>query len=205
MFIVLGLGNPGKEYASTRHNIGFMTVDLLCEKYGRTDFKSAHRSLLCELRDGAQRVVLAKPMTFMNLSGFAAAELMNWYKAEHNELIVIYDDIDLPVGAIRIREKGSSGSHNGMKSIIYQLGFDDFIRIRVGIGKASGELTSHVLGTPPKEERELLAKAMHDAADACRLIIGGELKKAQELYNKKGKTLNKEKAAEAASEAVSDD
>ena len=118
---------------------------------------------------------------------------MNWYKADHDSLVVIYDDIDLPLGSIRIRERGSSGTHNGMKSIIYQLGYDDFPRIRVGIGASAGrQLASYVLGVPDESEREPLIAAMRMAADAAAMIVEGRIKDAQALYNKKGKTLRKE-------------
>lgn len=150
MFIVLGLGNPGREYQSTRHNVGFMTLDILADRYNIDVCRSNFRSVFGEGRIGAERVVLAKPDTFMNNSGWAARDLVNWYKCENSELIVIYDDIDIPVGTLRIREGGSSGTHNGMRSIIYQLGFDDFPRVRVGIGRPDGQqnLVSHVLGAP---------------------------------------------------------
>ena len=189
MFIVLGLGNPGREYQSTRHNVGFMTLDLLADRHNIDVCRSNFRSVFGEGRIGAERVVLAKPDTFMNNSGWAARDLVNWYKCENSELIVIYDDIDIPVGTLRIREGGSSGTHNGMRSIIYQLGFDDFPRVRVGIGHPDGQrnLVSHVLGAPDAEEKELLLAAMNSAADAEELIVHGELREAQARFNKRPK------------------
>ena len=194
MFIILGLGNPGREYQNTRHNIGFMTLDILAERYDIDICRHNFRSFFGEGRMGGQRVVLAKPDTYMNNSGWAARDLVNWYKCENSELIVIYDDIDIPIGNLRIREGGSSGTHNGMRSIIYQLGFDDFPRVRVGIGAPDGQrdLVSHVLGAPDAEEKELLKGAMNSAADAVELIVKGELKEAQARFNKRPK---KEKPA----------
>lgn len=189
MFIVLGLGNPGREYQNTRHNIGFMTLDILADRYDIDVCRHNFRSVFGEGRIGNERVVLAKPETFMNNSGFAARDLVNWYKCENSELIVIYDDIDIPIGTLRIREGGSSGTHNGMRSIIYQLGFDDFPRVRVGIGHPDGQrnLVSHVLGAPDAEEKEQLLAAMNNAADAVELIVRGELKEAQARFNKRPK------------------
>lgn len=188
MFIIIGLGNVGKEYEKTRHNVGFMTLDLISQKYSIDVIRHHHHSYFGEGRAENTKVVLAKPDTFMNNSGLAARDLMNWYKCEHNELLVIYDDIDLPLGSVRIRESGSAGTHNGMRSIIYQLGFDDFPRIRVGIGAPDthGEqLISHVLSEPSKEDLQLLLDAMHSACEATSLIINGQMHHAQELYNTK--------------------
>ncbi|MBQ3200401.1 MAG: aminoacyl-tRNA hydrolase [Clostridia bacterium] len=199
MYIVLGLGNPGREYQNTRHNVGFMTLDLLADRYDINICRQNFRSVFGEGRIGGQRVVLAKPDTYMNNSGWAARDLINWYKCENSELIVIYDDIDIPIGTLRIREGGSSGTHNGMRSIIYQLGFDDFPRVRVGIGQPDGErnLVSHVLGAPQGEEKDLLLSAMKNAADAVELIVGGNVKEAQARFNKKPKKEKKKKEENA--------
>ena len=152
---------------------------------------------------GDQKVVLAKPETYMNNSGFSVMELMNFYKCEHSELIVVYDDVDLKLGTIRIRAGGSSGTHNGMKSIIYSLGYDDFPRVRVGIGRAGERenLVGLVLGAPGKEEAEELKDAIGKAADAVELIVSGRLNKAQELFNVRPK---KERPAEEQDEAEKD-
>lgn len=193
MFVVIGLGNPGREYQNTRHNIGFMTLDILAGRYNIDICRHNYRSVFGEGRIGAERVVLAKPETFMNNSGWAVRDLVNWYKCENANLIVVYDDMDIPIGTLRIREGGSAGTHNGMRSIIYQLGFDDFPRVRVGIGHPEGARNpvSHVLGAPDAEERELLLGAMNNAADAVELILRGELHEAQARFNKRPK---KEKA-----------
>lgn len=150
MFIIVGLGNPGREYENTRHNVGFMTVDMLADRFNIEVKRHNFRAVFGEGYIGGQKVVLAKPETYMNLSGWSVMELCNWYKPEHDQLLLIYDDIDIPLGTIRIRGGGSSGTHNGMRSVIYQLGFDDFPRVRVGIGHADGQkgLIAHVLGAP---------------------------------------------------------
>lgn len=194
MFIVVGLGNPGLEYARTRHNIGYMAVDVLSERFNIDLGRRRFKAVIGEGHIGGQKALLAKPVTYMNNSGFSVMELMNFYKCAHDELIVVYDDVDLPLGALRIRAGGSSGTHNGMKSIIYSLGYDDFPRVRVGIGRA-GEMENivgHVLGAPGKEEAQTLGDALKNAADAVELIVGGQLAKAQERFNVRPK---KEKTA----------
>ncbi|MBQ2985487.1 MAG: aminoacyl-tRNA hydrolase [Clostridia bacterium] len=195
MYIIVGLGNPGREYQNTRHNVGFMTLDILADRLNIEIKRHNFRAVFGEGYIGGTKVVLAKPETYMNLSGWSVMDLCNWYKPEHDQLIVIYDDIDIPLGTIRIRGNGSAGTHNGMRNIVYQLGYDDFPRIRVGIGRTDGErtLVSHVLGAPEGEERELLIKAMKDAADAAELIVRGELKEAQARFNKKPKKEKKPK------------
>ncbi len=203
MFIVAGLGNPGREYARTRHNIGYMTLDVLSDRFDIDIRRHNFKAVFGEGYMGDQKVVLAKPETYMNNSGFSVMELMNFYKCEHSELIVVYDDVDLKLGTIRIRAGGSSGTHNGMKSIIYSLGYDDFPRVRVGIGRAGERenLVGLVLGAPGKEEAEELKDAIGKAADAVELIVSGRLNKAQELFNVRPK---KERPAEEQDEAEKD-
>lgn len=184
-YIVLGLGNPGREYAQTRHNIGFKVVDAFADKHRVNVSKERFNAMIGSCTLDGIKLILAKPQTFMNNSGRSAVELMSWYKLEHNELIVVYDDIDLPVGAIRIRASGSAGTHNGMKSVISLLGYDDFIRIRIGIGKPAHDLIGHVLSAPPYEDKRKLSEACVNAADAIELIIAGELGKAQSRFNYK--------------------
>ena len=154
---IVGLGNPGREYAKTRHNVGFMTIDKIAERLNISVNKKGFRSVYGEGRLGGTRVVLAKPETFMNNSGWAVGDLLKWYKPQHDELIVIYDDIDLPCGALRIRMNGSAGTHNGMRSIESLNGFEDIPRITVGIGKPAHGLIDHVLGVPNDEEAKLIA------------------------------------------------
>ena len=164
---------PEGNYENTRHNVGFMTVDMLADRFNIEVKRHNFRAVFGEGYIGGQKVVLAKPETYMNLSGWSVMELCNWYKPEHDQLLLIYDDIDIPLGTIRIRGGGSSGTHNGMRSVIYQLGFDDFPRVRVGIGHADGQkgLIAHVLGAPEGEDREKLIAAIKDAADAAEMIV----------------------------------
>lgn len=143
MYIIAGLGNPGREYQNTRHNVGFWAIDELFRIGDMRRFKNAHKALVSEGRLANERVMLVKPQTFMNLSGFSIAEILNYCKLTPDKLIVIYDDKALPVGMLRIREQGSAGGHNGMKSIIEQLGTDRFLRVRVGIGSEDPERGSY--------------------------------------------------------------
>ena len=196
MFIVVGLGNPGREYANTRHNAGYMALDLLAERFNIDIKRHNFRSVFGEGRIGSEKVVLAKPETFMNNSGFAVRDLMNWYKVPHDRILVIYDDADIPLGTIRMRDKGSAGSHNGMKSIVYQLGFDDFPRLRIGIGGAEHGMIGHVLGAFSEEERPEIRRVLEDAASAAELIVRGDMQEAQARYNHKGKNNPKPKAEE---------
>ena len=187
MFVIVGLGNPGREYAKTRHNAGYMALDILAERFDIDICRRNFRSVYGEGRIGTERVVLAKPETYMNNSGWAVRDLMNWYKAEHDHLIVVYDDADIPAGTLRMRDKGSAGSHNGMKSIVYQLGFDDFPRVRVGIGGAAHGMVDHVLGEFSEEEKPAVETALKDAATAVELIVRGQMQEAQARFNHKGK------------------
>lgn len=196
MFIIVGLGNPGREYVNTRHNAGYMALDILADRAGIDICRHNFRSVYGEGRIGSEKVVLAKPETFMNNSGFAVRDLMNWYKADPDHLLLIYDDADIPVGTLRLREKGSAGSHNGMKSVIYQLGFDDFPRIRIGIGCAAHGMIGHVLGPFSEEEAPLVKQALSDAASAAELITAGKMQEAQARFNRKGRPESREPAAE---------
>ena len=187
MFIIVGLGNPGREYANTRHNAGYMALDVLADRFNIDIKRHNFRSVFGEGRIGSEKVVLAKPETFMNNSGFAVRDLLNWYKVPHDHLLVIYDDADIPLGTIRMREKGSAGTHNGMKSIVYQLGFDDFPRVRIGIGGAAHGMIGHVLGAFGEDELPEIKKVLSDAASAAELIVRGDMQEAQARFNHKGK------------------
>ena len=200
MFVIVGLGNPGREYVNTRHNAGYMALDILADRAGIDICRHNFRSVYGEGRIGSEKVVLAKPETFMNNSGFAVRDLVNWYKVPNDRLLVIYDDVDIPVGTLRMRDRGSAGTHNGMKSVVYQLGFDDFPRIRIGIGSASHGMIGHVLGEFSEDEKPGMKKALEDAACAAELIISGRMQEAQARFNHKGKNNPKPKAAENASE-----
>ena len=134
MKIIIGLGNPGKNYEQTRHNIGWLFLEYLAEKYGTSITKSNCDSLVGEVKVNNEKIVLAKPLTYMNLSGNAVSKLKKWYKVENEDILIIYDDIDIPFGTIRFREKGSGGTHNGMKNIVQMLSTQDISRIRIGLG-----------------------------------------------------------------------
>lgn len=187
MHIIVGLGNPGKQYEYTRHNAGYLCLDYLAAKYNIKINKIKFKSLLGEGNIAGEKVVLLKPTTFMNLSGEAVVQAMNFYKTDISELIVVYDDISLPLGSLRIREKGSAGGHNGMKNIIYLTGKDNFPRIRLGIS-APGErdLADYVLGKFSKEDMKVFSSSVEDAVDAISYMIKGDTLKAMNLYNKKG-------------------
>lgn len=185
LVIIAGLGNPGRKYENTRHNIGFKTIDYLSAKYGIDVTRLKHKALTGDGIINGERVILVKPQTFMNLSGESINEIVEWYKLPLKNLIVIYDDADLPAGIIRIRPKGSSGTHNGMKSIIYHLQSDEFPRIRIGIGSAPEEwdLADYVLGNFSQDEIVTIAKSVERAAEAVTVIIQSGVEAAMNLYN----------------------
>ena len=183
MYIIVGLGNPGREYADTRHNMGFMALDILAARHNIDIRKENFRSVYGEGRIGTERVILAKPLTFMNNSGWAVRDLVNWFKIEHDQLIVIYDDIDLDPGDLRIREKGSSGSHNGMKSIIQCLGSDRFKRIRIGIGEPVHTGVDYVLSKPTGESLEKTQEGVQTAAKAVRDFLLHDWNYAMNHFN----------------------
>ena len=172
MFIIVGLGNPSSRYEGTRHNIGFDVIDRISEEYHIPVDTRKHRALIGKGVIDGTKVILAKPQTFMNLSGESVRELVDYYKIdEENELIVVYDDISLDVGKIRIRKKGSAGGHNGIKNIIAHLGHDVFMRVKVGVGeKPKGyDLADYVLGHFSKEEREAMDEACENAVQAVSI------------------------------------
>lgn len=184
MYIIVGLGNPGKKYENTRHNMGFIAVDLLAEKYGIKVDKIKFKALVGEGRIAGRKVLLVKPQTYMNLSGQSVMEVMNFYKEDIENLIVIYDDIDIPTGTIRLRKKGSAGTHNGMRNIVYLLQEDGFPRIRVGIGSESKvDLIHYVTSGVTKKEKDLLEDALTRAADAAACIVKKGIEKAMNEYN----------------------
>lgn len=186
MYIIAGLGNPGKQYAQTRHNVGFDTIDILADKYNISVDTKKHKALCGKGMIEGQKVVLAKPQTFMNLSGESVRELVDFYKIDpEEELIVIYDDISLEPGKIRIRKKGSAGGHNGIKNIIAQLGTQNFQRVKVGVGeKPKGwDLADYVLGHFSKEDRGLVDDALKRVAGAVELMVQGEVNQAMNQFN----------------------
>lgn len=165
MKIVVGLGNPGREYATTRHNLGFMVVDELVRRHVASERRSRFRSDLVEAFDKGEKIVLLKPQTYMNLSGSAVREAVNWYKTPLDDVLVVVDDIDLPFGSMRVRARGGSGGHNGLKSIIAELGTDAFPRMRIGIGRGPGHATRQVLSRFTSEEERILPSVLQAAAD----------------------------------------
>lgn len=186
MFLIVGLGNPGKEYRNTRHNIGFDVIDRLAEAEGIDVLEKKHKAIIGKGSVAGQKCVLAKPVTYMNLSGESVRALVDYYKAdESSELIVISDDISLDVGQIRVRKKGSAGGHNGLKSIISHLGHDGFMRVKMGVGeKPKGwDLADYVLGHFSGPERELMDDACERAVDAVRMMVAGEADAAMNRFN----------------------
>jgi peptidyl-tRNA hydrolase, PTH1 family len=165
--IVVGLGNPGREYAATRHNLGFMVVDDVARRHAGSERRNRFRSDLVEVFAKGEKIVLLKPRTYMNLSGSAVREAVNWYKTSLDDLLVVVDDIDLPFGSIRLRAKGGSGGHNGLKSIIAELGTDEFARMRIGIGRGPGHATRQVLSRFTSEEERVLPSVIEAAADCA--------------------------------------
>lgn len=191
MFIIAGLGNPTLQYAGTRHNVGFDVIDMLAEKYNIPVDGRKSRALIGKGIIHGTKVILAKPQTYMNLSGESIRGLADYYKIdEETELLVIYDDVSLDVGQLRIRKKGSAGGHNGIKNIIAQLGTDVFPRIKVGVGEKPRhyDLADYVLGHFSKEERVQMEEGYQRAADAVELIIAGEIDAAMNEYNRKVKS-----------------
>lgn len=190
MYIIVGLGNPSKEYEGTRHNVGFEVIDKLAEKYNISVDAKKHRAYIGKGMIAGQKVILAKPQTYMNLSGESVRSLLDYYKIdEEEELLVIYDDISLDHGQIRIRAKGSAGGHNGIKNIIAQLGTDTFQRIKVGVGeKPKGyDLAAYVLGHFHGEDLELVEEGYEKAISATEEILKGEIDAAMNEYNRKVK------------------
>ena len=188
MYIIVGLGNPGKEYQNTRHNIGFDVIDEIAERNNIAMGEKKHKAIIGKGFIAGQKVVLVKPQTFMNLSGESVRDVIDFYKVdEKTELIVISDDISLDVGQIRIRKKGSAGGHNGLKNIILHLGHDEFQRVKMGVGeKPKGyDLADYVLGHFSKEEREIMNESAGRAAKAIEVMLTEGADTAMNLYNKK--------------------
>ena len=189
MFIIVGLGNPTPEYEGTRHNVGFEVIDALARKYNIDVDMKKHRAYIGKGMIEGQKVILAKPQTYMNLSGESVRSLLDYYKVdEEQELLVIYDDISLDVGQLRIRKKGSAGGHNGIKSIISHLGHDAFLRIKIGVGeKPRGyDLADYVLGHFEGEDKEKMEEAYEKAVQAVRMALHGDVCEAMNQFNRKG-------------------
>ena len=190
MYLIAGLGNPGTKYEGTRHNIGWQVIDELAEKYNIRVLENKFKGLTGKGMIGSEKVLLLKPLTYMNLSGESIAEAVRFYKIdETTELIVIADDISLDVGQLRIRKKGSAGGHNGIKNIIANLGTDVFPRIKIGVGEKPKkyDLADYVLGHFSKEDRELMEEGYDRADHAVGMILNGEIEAAMNQYNRKVK------------------
>lgn len=188
MYLIAGLGNPDRKYEGTRHNIGFETLDLFVHNKGLRFNKIKHKAVLAETVICGEKAIIAKPQTYMNLSGESIREIVNFYKIPVENVIVVCDDINLETGRIRIRPKGSDGGHNGLKSIIYQLNSDAFVRIRMGVGAPEGKnynLADYVLGKFTKEDIEILTPAANRVTEAIECIIKDGVPKAMNLYNGK--------------------
>ncbi|KYH28644.1 MULTISPECIES: aminoacyl-tRNA hydrolase [Clostridium] len=184
MFLIVGLGNPGKEYENTRHNVGFDIIDLISEKYNIEINRKKFKGVYGDGNINGERVFLLKPETYMNLSGESVKEISDFYKIPNENIIIIYDDISLDVGRLRIREKGSAGGHNGIKSIIASLGSDVFPRIKVGVGQPMEEdLVSFVLGRFSDDDRKILEKVFEAASAAVEVIIKKGTMEAMNKYN----------------------
>jgi len=186
MYIIVGLGNPERKYDGTRHNIGFSAITALADANNISVDTQKHKALIGKGVIAGQKVILAEPLTYMNLSGESVRQLVDYYKIDPGEeLIVIYDDVALEPGKLRIRAKGSAGGHNGIKNIISHLGSQEFMRIRIGVGeKPKGwDLADYVLGRFPKEEEPTIREALEKAADACSVIMTAGINAAMNQFN----------------------
>ncbi len=186
MYIIVGLGNPGKKYESTRHNIGFEVLDYMAREFDLPIIKPKFKALISEGRIAGEKVILVKPQTYMNLSGESVMSIVNYYDVPLENLIVVYDDIDTELGKIRIRKKGSAGTHNGMRNIIYLLGKDNFPRVRVGIGKPTNRaLVDYVLERFTRDEIPYMEDAVINASKSIVSILKDDIDKAMNDFNKK--------------------
>ena len=185
MYLIVGLGNPGEKYTFTRHNAGFLSIDYMSQKHNIDVKKIKHKAVIGEGIIAGERVILAKPQTYMNLSGESISEIVSWYKIPNENIIVIYDDISMPTGSIRIREKGSAGGHNGMKSIIQHLSTDVFPRLKIGINAKPDEydLADYVLGKFTPDEQKILFDTFEKVNEAVKEFISNDIKSAMNKYN----------------------
>lgn len=185
MFLIVGLGNPGSEYVATRHNLGFKVVDELAGRLGIKSFKNKCQAEIAESSLAGHKVILVRPQTFINNSGLSVRSLLEWYKINPAKLIVIYDDVDLEVGQLRLREKGNAGGHHGVESIISNIGTTEFARVRIGIGRENltGDVADYVLAKIPSGQQEILAEAINKAAEAVEAIVTTGLPAAMNKFN----------------------
>lgn len=187
MYLVIGLGNPEKKYLNTWHNAGFLCLDKVAAKLGVSFDKAECKSMTAHAKVNGQKVILAKPLTYMNLSGEAVQELVHKYKVEKGNLVVIYDDVDLPLGSVRIRKEGSAGTHNGMRNIIQMISTTDFARVRIGTGKETPmALIDFVLSQITEEDHEKLDPVLDSAAQAvCEFVNGTDIDIVMQKHNTK--------------------
>ena len=200
MKMIVGLGNPGNEYAGTRHNVGWMLVDALAEHLGINEWRSREKGMVAEGRSGSEKILLVKPLTYMNNSGECVGPLMRWYKLEPEDIMAAHDDMDIPIGTIRIRKKGSAGGHNGIKSLLSHIGSENFGRLRIGIGRPQPgwSVINHVLAKFTNQEQEEIGDAIKQLIPAveCMVLEGPDM--AMNKFNpkkvKKAKKTGEEKA-----------
>ncbi len=184
MKVIVGLGNPGKDYKDTRHNIGFMVLEELASRYSVEKQESRFDAIIGHVRIGTEKVLLVKPLTYMNLSGKAVQPILHWYKLELGDLMVVYDDMDLPMGSLRIRASGGTGGHKGIVSISERLASKDFARSRIGIGRPElGETVAWVLGKFSSDEKEQIQLVVKNAADALEKWVKMGINEAMNTYN----------------------
>lgn len=183
MKLIIGLGNPGRQYQGTRHNIGFSTIDILARRHRIHVRSRRSKSLVGEGIIASEEVVLSKPLTFVNLSGQAVGGLVRRYKLDMKDVLVICDDVNLPLGRLRIRTSGSAGGHKGLKSVIHSLGTEDFVRIRIGIGSPAGHMVDHVLSRFQRNEREAVRHAIERAADSVETYLVSGIEQAMNQFN----------------------
>lgn len=188
MHVLVGLGNPEARFESTRHNIGFEVIDYIARKHGVRLDRLKHKALYQELNIGGKKVLIVKPQTYMNLSGDSVISIVNYFKVDMANLAVIYDDVDLPLGDLRIRKSGSAGTHNGMRDIIYKLKRDDFPRFRIGVGSDDRmELRDFVLSRFKKDEIPVMEEAVMRAEEALMSYVKFGIDRAMNDYNRKNK------------------
>jgi PTH1 family peptidyl-tRNA hydrolase len=186
MKLIVGLGNPGPKYGQTRHNVGFVTIDELARRHDVTFESAPAEAMMARVRDFAEPVLLAKPLTFMNLSGFAVGDLARYFRVSVPDLLVLADDVNLPLGRLRARPRGSDGGHNGLKSIITQLGTEEFARLRIGVGRGrpDRDLADHVLSRFDPDEQDEIAAAIARAADATEAFITDGIEQVMNRFNR---------------------
>lgn len=187
MHLIVGLGNPGTKYAGTRHNIGFSAITYLSDHFHIPLNQNKHKAIFGTGYIGGEKVILAMPQTYMNLSGESVRPMADFFKIPPTNVLVIFDDISLDVGQLRIRKKGSAGGHNGMKSIIQHLGTQEFPRIKIGVGEKpqNWDLADHVLAHFPEEQEKTVRQSLLDATNACEKILVDGIESAMNIYNQK--------------------